>query len=110
MKHYLYRILKTEAKEMTDLSKLAIDYTPLDMTDEDKIIVFVSEELNILGEYRYKHEHLLISKSPKKMLNLREFIGKLSFVNKEGPRAYKTFAKKTREITVDDYEKIMKEF
>ncbi len=72
--------------------------------------MFVSETLSILGDYKTENNILRVTKKPAKTVNLRDFIGNLSFVTSNGPRAYKVFAKKTREITQDDYEKIRKEF
>lgn len=110
MRYFLYRILKEDFQEMTEYDNIAIDYTPEDFLEDDKIIVFVSETLNVLGDYKTENNILRVTKKPNKNVNLRDFIGQLSFVTSTGPRAYKVFAKKTREITSEDYEKIRKVF
>ncbi len=106
MRYFLYRIQKEDFQEMTEYDNIPIDYTPEEIKEDDKIIVFVSETLNILGDYKTENNILRVTKKPVKTVNLRDFIGQLSFVTTAGPRAYKTFAKKTREITQEDYEKI----
>ena len=107
MKYLLYRLKKDE---MDDASRIKIDYASVDISDDDKIIVFVSESLNILGTYKKAGEDLVVEKSSKKNISLKEFYDKLSIITEVGPRTYKVFAKKIKEISEKDYEEIIKNF
>ena len=108
MKHYLYRLKKEDFEKLTDFETIKIDYSPTELSETDKVIVFVSETLKIVGVYQKKGDYLLSKKVSKKEITLREFYDKLSIITEVGPRTYKVFAKKLKEIEKSDYENIIK--
>ncbi len=105
-KYFLYRLKKEDFEKMTSFDALQIDYTPSDVDETDKLIVFVSETLKILGTYERKDDYLLSKKLTKKEISLRDFYDKLSIITEVGPRTYKVFAKKLKEIEKTDYDNI----
>lgn len=108
MGYYFYRLKKEDFEKLIDTETVKIDYMSAELDETDKVIVFVSETLKILGAYKKKDEYLLAKKSAKKEITLREFYDKLSIITEVGPRTYKVFAKKLKEITKEDYELIVK--
>jgi hypothetical protein len=99
---------KEDFLRLTDFETVKIDYSPTELSVDDKVIVFVSETLKILGIYQKKDDYLLSKRLTKKEITLREFYDKLSIITEIGPRTYKVFAKKLKEIEKSDYENIIK--
>lgn len=108
MKYYLYRIKKEDYEKLKGLNNIKIDYTPEQINEDDKIIVFVSESLKILGSYKKREDYLVAEKLAKNELTLKDFYEKLSIITEVGQRTYKVFAKKVKEISEEDYNMIMK--
>lgn len=107
MRHYLYRLKKEEYEKIKDTDRIEIDYLLVEIDKTDRMIVFVSGSLRILGAYRKIDGFLAAEKPVGKEMTLREFYGRLSIVREICPRSYKVFAKKIREITKDDYKTIL---
>ena len=102
MKHYLYRLKIEDFEKLSDFETIKIDYSPTELSETDKVIVFVSETLKIVGIYQKKDDYLLSKRLTKKEITLREFYDKLSIITEIGDRTYKVFAKKLKEITRED--------
>ena len=61
-----------------------------------------------MGSYKKDGEYLFAKKEAIKDITLREFYDKLSIITEVGPRTYKVFAKKIKEISKEDFENIVK--
>ena len=87
-------------------SLLKIDYLTEDVVEGDLLVVFISRVLSVFGLYEKSGSVLKPLKlfSDDQMPNLRDFYGKLSFVDSIEPRTYKLFAKKTRKVSKEDFE------
>lgn len=106
MRYVLYRIIIKDFEILKDINNIKIDFLPTPLSNEDKIIVFVSESLKIIGTYKKEEDFLAAERIFEKDINLKDFYDKLSIVSKIGPRTYKIFAKKIKEISKKDYEMI----
>lgn len=110
MRYFLYRIKKQDFDKLANLADINIDYTPEKITSEDKIIVFVSETLKVVGTYKRVDDNLIAEKLSTNDITLKDFYDKLSIVTEITPRTYKLFAKKVKEIEKRDYDLIVGKF
>ncbi len=85
---------------------LTIDYLPEPIEDGESVLVFVGSDLTIIGPYTKKHKELHAQRelTGKDLKSLKDFYGKISIVTFVGPRTYKVFSKKVKEITKEDFE------
>ena len=105
MRYILYRIKMEDFENLDETDKLKIDFSPVELKEDNNILVFISGTMDIIGKYNYVKGYLLLDKVLDN--NLKDFYGKLSFAKEVGPRTYKVFAKKIRELTKEDYDLII---
>jgi hypothetical protein len=106
MRYWLYRVEKEFFDRQKKLDVIKMDYLPEPIEDGESVLVFVGSDLVLVGAYVKKgmelHAQMPIDKD--KAVALRLFYGKISIVTFEGPRTYKVFSKKAKEITKEDFE------
>lgn len=110
MRYYFYRIQKEDFENLEDVEKIKIDYLPIPDDNEDKFIIFTSQEMKLIGAYKKVDDYLIMEKMCIKDLTIRDFYTKLSIITEVSDRTYKVFAKKAKEISKEDYELLIESF
>ena len=102
VKYYTYRL---KEKNLKDSSKILIQDLPLELINEDVLLVFMAGTLEVLGIYIKKRDNLILDKKieNKKLSDFYSCISCVSFVNE---RTYKMFSKRVKEIEKEDIDKI----
>lgn len=105
MKYYLYRIKIEEYEKLKDIKSIPLQFLPIALNQDDKIIIFISKEMKIIGEYKKEQDNLIQIKQINK--NLKDYYDKFSFISYVNDRIYKKFSKRILEIKKQDYKSII---
>jgi len=105
MKYFLFRLKKEYFEKLENYDEIDYKYD-FELDNSSLLVIFISENLKILGTYKKEGKLLKVIDVNKKELTLKDFYDKLSIISFVNDRTYKLFAKPIKEITEKDYEEI----